>query len=69
MLIMVTYYQPPCPSCETEIFLLSCVLFPLKYLSMLHLSGKCKDSGKKDGCQKQSPELEFLKNLRGLGTE
>ncbi len=27
MPIMVTYYQPPCPSCETEIFLLCCVYF------------------------------------------
>ena len=46
MPIMVTYYQPPCSSCETEIFLLCCVLFPLKYLRMLHLSGNCQDSGK-----------------------
>jgi hypothetical protein len=37
---MVTYYQPPCSSCETEIFLLCCVLFSLKYLSLLQAEWK-----------------------------
>jgi hypothetical protein len=57
MPIMVADCQLPSPSCEIKnIYILRC-LFPLEYLRIVvrKLTENCQDSGKQDGCHKQSP--------------